>query len=55
MKLPEVIKNIILKYVMRAFVAIEVSNQGVLNSISQFQVDLNIKAKHVEIHYMHFT
>ena len=40
---------------MRAFVAIEVSDQGVLNSISQVQAELNIKAKPVEIHNMHFT
>ena len=35
--------------------AIEVSGQAVLNSISQVQAELNIKAKHVEIHNMHFT
>jgi len=40
---------------MRTFVAVEVSNQGVLNSISQVQAELNIKAKPVEIHNMHFT
>ena len=40
---------------MRIFVAIEVSDQGVLNSISQVQAELNIKAKPVEIHNMHFT
>ena len=40
---------------MRAFVAIEVSDQAVLNSISQVQAELNIKAKPVEIHNMHFT
>jgi len=40
---------------MRTFVAIEVSDQGVLNSISQVQAELNIKAKPVEIHNMHFT
>jgi len=40
---------------MRTFVAIEVSNQDVLNSISQVQAELNIKAKPVEIHNMHFT
>ena len=40
---------------MRTFVAIEVSDQGVLNSISQVQAELNIKAKPVEVHNMHFT
>ena len=40
---------------MRTFVAIEISDQGVLNSISQVQDELNIKAKPVEIHNMHFT
>ena len=40
---------------MRTFVAIEVSSQDVLNSISQVQAELNVKAKPVEIHNMHFT
>jgi len=40
---------------MRTFVAIEVSDQGVLNSISQVQAELNIKAKPVDVHNMHFT
>ena len=40
---------------MRTFVAIEVSNQAVLNSISQIQSELNIGAKPVAIHNMHFT
>ena len=40
---------------MRTFVAIEVSDRGVLNSISQVQAELNVKAKPVEIHNMHFT
>ena len=40
---------------MRTFVAIEVSDQGVLNSVSQVQAELNIKAKPVEVHNMHFT
>ena len=40
---------------MRSFVAIEVSDQGVLNSVSQVQAKLNIKAKPVEVHNMHFT
>ena len=40
---------------MRAFVAIEVSDQTVLNSIQKVQSELNIKAKPVELHNMHFT
>ena len=40
---------------MRTFIAIEVSDQGVLNSVSQVQAKLNIKAKPVEVHNMHFT
>jgi len=40
---------------MRTFVAIEVNNQNVLNSIYQVQSELNIKAKPVELHNMHFT
>ena len=40
---------------MRAFVAIEVSDQTVLNSIKKVQSELNIKAKPVELHNMHFT
>ena len=39
---------------MRTFVAIEISDQGVLNSITQVQDELNIKAKPVEVHNMHF-
>ena len=40
---------------MRAFVAIEVNNKDVLNSIHKIQTELNIKAKPVELHNMHFT
>ena len=40
---------------MRTFVAIEVNDQNVLNSIRQVQSELNIKAKPVEPHNMHFT
>ena len=40
---------------MRVFVAIEVSDQTVLNSIQKVQSELNIKAKPVELHNMHFT
>ena len=40
---------------MRTFVAIEINNNNVLNSIHQVQSELNIKAKSVELHNMHFT
>jgi 2'-5' RNA ligase len=40
---------------MRTFVAIEVNDNNVLNSIQQVQSELNIKAKRVELHNMHFT
>jgi len=40
---------------MRAFVAIEVNNKDVLNSIHKIQAELNIKAKPVELYNMHFT
>ena len=40
---------------MRTFVAIEVNNNNILNSIHQVQSKLNIKAKPVELHNMHFT
>jgi 2'-5' RNA ligase len=40
---------------MRTFVAIEVNDQDILNSIGQVQSELNIKAKPVELHNMHFT
>ena len=40
---------------MRAFVAIEVNNKDVLNSIHKIPAELNIKAKPVELHNMHFT
>ena len=40
---------------MRTFIAIEINDQGVLNSIHKIQTELNIKAKPVELHNMHFT
>jgi len=40
---------------MRTFVAIEVNNKDVLNSIHKIQAELNIKAKPVELHNIHFT
>ena len=55
MKLPEFIKNTLSKNIMRTFVAIEVNNKDVLNSIHKIQTELNIKAKPVGLHNMHFT
>ena len=40
---------------MRAFVAIEVNDHDVLNSIHKIQTELNIEVKPVELHNMHFT
>ena len=40
---------------MRTFVAIEVNNKNVLNYIHQVQSELNIRAKPIELHNMHFT
>jgi len=40
---------------VRTFIAIEVNDQNVLNSIHKIQAELNIKAKPVELHNMHFT
>jgi len=40
---------------VRTFVAIEINDQGVLNSIHKIQAELNIKAKPVKLHNMHFT
>jgi len=40
---------------VRTFIAIEVNDQGVLNSIHKIQTELNIKAKPVELYNMHFT
>ena len=40
---------------MRIFIAIEINDQDVLNSIHKIQAELNIKAKPVELHNMHFT
>jgi len=56
MNLPQCLTNAMLKKnIMRTFVAIEVSDQNVLNSISHVQSELSIKAKPVELHNMHFT
>ncbi len=40
---------------MRTFVAVEVCNENVLNSIAKLQSDLNIRASPVKKHHMHFT
>jgi len=40
---------------VRTFIAIEVNDQNVLNSIHNIQTELNIKAKPVGLHNMHFT
>ena len=40
---------------MRTFVAIEITNQQVIDSIKKFQSELNIKAKPVESKNFHFT
>ena len=40
---------------MRTFVAIEISSKDVLNAIHKIQTELNLKAKPVELHNMHFT
>ena len=56
MKLPlNSLKTHYQKNIMRTFVAIEVNNKDVLNSIHKIQAELNIKAKPVELHNMHFT
>ena len=40
---------------MRTFVAIEISSNEIINSISKFQSEININAKSVEPHNLHFT
>jgi len=40
---------------MRTFIAVEIQNDGVLNSIEKLQSDLKIKAKPVSKENMHFT
>ena len=40
---------------MRVFVAVEVSERSVIDSVTEFQSKLNIKAKSVEPHNLHFT
>jgi len=40
---------------MRTFVAIEISNSNIINSIKKFQTEININAKPVEPKNFHFT
>ena len=40
---------------MRTFVAVEISNENVLNAIAKLQSDLQIKAKPISKENMHFT
>ena len=40
---------------MRTFVAVEISNEQVINQISNFQSKININAKRIEPHNLHFT
>ena len=40
---------------MRAFVAVEISNREVIDSITKFQSKVSIKAKPVEPQNLHFT
>ncbi|MFB5609165.1 MAG: RNA 2',3'-cyclic phosphodiesterase [Nitrosarchaeum sp.] len=40
---------------MRVFVAVEISSNEIINSISKFQSEININAKPVEPHNLHFT
>lgn len=40
---------------MRTFVAAEITDQGILNSIKNMQSNLRIEAKPVELQNMHFT
>ena len=40
---------------MRVFVAIEITNNDIINSIKEFQENVNIDAKPVELKNLHFT
>ena len=40
---------------MRAFVAVEISNQEIISLIKKFQSEVNIKAKPVDSQNLHFT
>ena len=43
------------KIMMRVFVAVEISNDEVINSITKFQSKINIEAKPVKPQNLHFT
>ena len=55
MKLPEIIIKHHKKIIMRVFVAVEITSDKIINSISKFQSEINIDAKPVELHNLHFT
>lgn len=56
MKLPEIIIKILQKkVVMRSFIAIEISNQNVIDSIEKFQKENHFDAKSIEPKNLHFT
>lgn len=56
MKLPEIIIKILQKkVVMRSFVAIEISNQNVIDSIEKFQKENHFDAKSIGPKNLHFT
>jgi len=40
---------------MRVFVAIEITNNDIINSVKEFQENINIDAKPVELKNLHFT
>ena len=40
---------------MRTFVAVEISNDQVINMISKFQLKINVNAKSVKPQNLHFT
>ena len=40
---------------MRVFVAIEITNKDIINSINKFQKEINIDAKPIELENLHFT
>jgi len=56
MKLPEIIIKILSKNViMRTFVAIEISDENVINSIEKFQKEIHFGVKPVQSRNLHFT
>ena len=48
-------KTSLKKIIMRVFVAIEITSDKIINSILKFQSEININAKPVESHNLHFT